>query len=63
MEIPNLKSGAGHPLCRCGLGWQAIFYPALLGFLWGIAQTTFSLSINALGMAIFSFHSCATAGC
>jgi glucose uptake protein GlcU len=35
-----------------GLNWHEIVYPALFGFLWGIAQTTFGLSINAVGMAI-----------
>src|SRR3974377_1379420 len=33
-----------------GLSWHEIVYPALFGFLWGIAQTTFGLSINAVGM-------------
>ena len=35
-----------------GLNWHAVLYPALFGFLWGIAQTTFGLSINVVGMAI-----------
>jgi L-rhamnose-H+ transport protein len=35
-----------------GLDWHAVVYPALFGFLWGIAQTTFGLSINAVGMAV-----------
>jgi L-rhamnose-H+ transport protein len=31
---------------------RLLFYPLLFGFLWGIAQVTFGLSINALGMAV-----------
>lgn len=31
---------------------QAILYPVALGFLWGIAQTTFGLGITAVGMAL-----------
>ncbi len=34
------------------LGWHAFLYPALFGFLWGVAQMTFGLSINAIGMAV-----------
>jgi L-rhamnose-H+ transport protein len=35
-----------------GLTWSAVVYPALFGLLWGIAQTTFGLAINAVGMAM-----------
>jgi L-rhamnose-H+ transport protein len=35
-----------------GLNWHAVVYPALFGLLWGIAQTTFGLSINGVGMAM-----------
>jgi len=35
-----------------GLGWHALLYPVMFGLLWGIAQTTFGLSIQAIGMAI-----------
>lgn len=31
---------------------RSIEYPALFGFLWGIAQVTFGLGIDAVGMAI-----------
>jgi hypothetical protein len=31
---------------------RALFYPIMLGFLWGIAQTTFGLGLRALGMAL-----------
>src|SRR5437016_6898586 len=34
------------------LKWDAVLYPVRFGFLWGIAQTTFGLSISAVGMAI-----------
>src|SRR2546428_9687308 len=34
-----------------GLGWRALFYPAIFGFLWGIAQTTFGRAVNEAGMA------------
>jgi L-rhamnose-H+ transport protein len=32
--------------------WRLLFYPLVFGLLWGIAQVTFGLSINAIGMAI-----------
>ncbi|HTV55719.1 MAG TPA: L-rhamnose/proton symporter RhaT [Terriglobia bacterium] len=31
---------------------QSIEYPALFGFLWGIAQVTFGIGIDAVGMAV-----------
>lgn len=31
---------------------QALFYPLLFGLLWGFAQVTFGLGINAVGMAL-----------
>ncbi len=34
------------------LGWKALLYPALFGFFWGVAQTTFGLSVKAVGMAV-----------
>ena len=44
--VPNLAQAYG------SLGWRAFLYPALFGFLWGIAQMTFGLSISAVGMAV-----------
>jgi L-rhamnose-H+ transport protein len=44
--VPNLSEVYG------SLGWHAFLYPALFGFLWGVAQMTFGLSINAVGMAV-----------
>ena len=44
--VPNLSE------VYRSLGWHAFLYPALFGFLWGIAQMTFGLSINAVGMAV-----------
>ena len=41
---------------------RAIVIPAIFGFLWGIAQTTFGLSIKAVGMA-FAFAVVAGLGC
>jgi L-rhamnose-H+ transport protein len=35
-----------------GVSRQAFLYPLLFGFLWGIAQVTFGLGINAVGMAL-----------
>jgi L-rhamnose-H+ transport protein len=35
-----------------GVGWRALLYPALFGLLWGVAQTTFGLAVNAVGMAV-----------
>lgn len=35
-----------------GLSWQALFYPAFFGLLWGIAQTTFGIAVNMVGMAV-----------
>jgi L-rhamnose-H+ transport protein len=35
-----------------GLPWGALLYPALFGLLWGIAQTTFGLAVNIVGMAV-----------
>jgi len=32
--------------------WRLVLYPLGFGFLWGIAQVTFGLSIKAIGMAI-----------
>jgi L-rhamnose-H+ transport protein len=32
--------------------WRLVLYPLVFGFLWGIAQVTFGLSIKAVGMAI-----------
>jgi L-rhamnose-H+ transport protein len=32
--------------------WRVMLYPLVFGSLWGIAQVTFGLSINAIGMAI-----------
>jgi len=37
-----------------GLDSHETLYPVLFGSLWGIAQTTFGLSVNAVGMA-FAF--------
>jgi L-rhamnose-H+ transport protein len=31
---------------------RSVEYPALFGFLWGIAQVTFGLGIDAVGMAV-----------
>jgi L-rhamnose-H+ transport protein len=31
---------------------EVLFYPVAFGFLWGIAQVTFGLGINAVGMAL-----------
>jgi L-rhamnose-H+ transport protein len=44
--VPNLSA------VYRSLGWQAFLYPALFGLLWGLAQMTFGLSINAIGMAV-----------
>ena len=44
--VPKL-SRVYHSLDR-----HEVVYPALFGFLWGIAQTTFGLSIDTVGMAI-----------
>ncbi len=35
-----------------GLNRHAVVYPVLFGLLWGMAQTTFGLSINAVGIAM-----------
>jgi L-rhamnose-H+ transport protein len=44
--IPNLSQ------VYRGLSWGEFVYPVVFGLLWGIAQTTFGLSIAAVGMAI-----------
>lgn len=44
--VPNLAQA------YAGLGWHAWLYPALFGFLWGVAQMAFGLSISAVGMAV-----------
>jgi L-rhamnose-H+ transport protein len=35
-----------------GVPTRALMYPLILGFLWGIAQTTFGIGLKALGMAL-----------
>lgn len=44
--VPHLAQVYG------GLDWRALFYPALFGLLWGVAQTTFGLAVKAVGMAV-----------
>ena len=35
-----------------GLPWRALLPPLIFGFLWGTAQVTFGLSIQAAGIAV-----------
>ena len=43
-----------------GLPWQALLPPLIFGFLWGTAQVTFGLSIQAVGVAMALAVVCGT---